>query len=251
MVTKSKVHKLILSLFAVVLCAISTRSDSQPVARLFIRYEEGVSYNRINETVVSLHHSMSGEVRAAIAIRVCSQEPIAFALATAAADPFLIADFLHGYGYSSDRVIFLRSEDCMSTNQLVPATEIWVIPEGASLPSHSEAITSSQIRLSPLGRMSTSRGMRDYKAALSKLVQNLRTNPSSVGLVVGYFLKKPSPTLRQRMDDVTRALEQSGLPRERYLVRLTYWPDEFSVYPPDPEPQYPNISVIELSKGSN
>lgn len=229
------------------------QSNPESRAQLFIRYEHGASPNGIGEHLVTLKQSVSTKARAKIVIRVCTREPMAVALATAGADPFLIADRLvNAYAYPPGLVIFLRSQDCRSSeNQIEPTTEIWAIPEGVSLPTHTEALRSDQIRRISLGQRPVNRGVRDYRAALQRLVRDLRAEPASVGVVFGYFLERPSPALRRRLDEVTRIFQHSRLPPDRYLVRPMRWNDEVSTYPPDSEPQYPSVFVVEVAKGKD
>lgn len=229
---------------------VSAQSNAGATALLFIRYEHGAAPHRIGEDVLTLTLSITSEARVKVAIRVCSRGLTPFALATAGADPFLIADRLvNAYAYPPEQVIFLRSEDCLaSDNQSEPITEVWAIPEGASLPPHVEALRSDQIRRISLGERPANRGVRDYRAALQRLIRDLRANPASVGVVFGYFLEYPSPVLRRRLREVTRILEQSGLPRDRYLVCPKPWDDEASTIPPDSEPQYPSVFVVEVAR---
>ena len=238
-------------LFALLLTALPTQRDAPSEAQLFIRYEHPQAYTRIGESLQALSHPIRKDDRSLAAIRLCSKKPLAIALTTAVADPFLIAEILEDFGYPPARIMFLLSASCSSPNQSRPATEVWTIPEKAQLPSNIDAFTSSQVKLIPFGKGQGRLGTRDYKRATTKMIQHLRANPLSTGIVVGYILHKPSPALRRSMREVTRTLEKSGLPRERYLVQLIYWPDEFSEHPPDPEAQYPNVSVIEISKVSN
>lgn len=221
------------------------------VSRRTERYEGGAGDNEVTEAAFRLT-SLNPKERRTVAIRICSKERIVIAMATAAANPFQIADkFVNGYAYPPERVVFLRSEDCLSDKDpSISATEIWAIPEGATLPHYVEALTFNQIRLISLGRKPANRGVRDYKAALQKLIDNLRSNPKNFGVAVGYFLDRPSKALQQRMREVRTLLQQSGLPRERYLVHLTCWPDEVSTYPPDSEPRYPDVFVIEMANDS-
>jgi hypothetical protein len=212
------------------------------------RYEGGAGYNEITEAAFRLT-GLDPKQRERVVIRVCSKEPIIRAMANAPASPFEIADRVSGYAYLPEKVMFLRSAQCLSTKTpWITATEIWAIPEGASLPSFEESLTSNQVRLVRLGKLPapSNRGVRDYKPAVRDLIENLRRNPQNVGVVFGYFLEHPSPALRRRIREVTTSLEQSGLLRKRYLVRLTYWPDEVSAYPPDSEPQYPSVFLVEL-----
>lgn len=247
---KATHHVVLVLLLLLQAFGVSAQSDSEHAAQLFKRYDPGAAYNRVTEDVLTLSLSVKAKERAQVAVRVCSKEPLPFALATAGADPFHIAELLTGgYGYTGERVIFLRSEDCLSAKEpLRPAVEIWTIPEGASLPSHVEALKSNQARLVSLGRRTANRGVRDYRNAVGDLIKNLRANPTSRGVVFGYFLERPSPVLQRRLREVTKILEQSGLPSDRYLVRPMGWNDEVSTYPPDSEPRYPSVFVIEVAK---
>jgi hypothetical protein len=227
--------------------SVFAQSHSEHSAQLFKRYDSGVAYNRVTEDVLTLSLSISAMERSQVAVRVCSKQPLLFALATSSANAFHIAELLTGgYGYTAERVMFLRSEDCLSAKkQSQPVTEIWTISAGAPLPSHVESLKSNQARLVSLGRISANRGVRDYRSALRHLIQNLHANPNSVGVVFGYFLQCPSPMLQRRLREVGRMFKESRLPPHRYLVRPIEWNDEVSTYPPDSEPRYPSIFIIE------
>lgn len=221
-------------------------------AHLFARYEHGAATHRISESILTLALSVNSEARARVAIRVCSREPMPFAMATAGADPFLVADRLvNAHAYTPGSVLFLRSEDCLSAErQFEPVTEVWAVPDGAPLPPHIEAFRSDQITRVALGERPDNRGVRDYRGALRTLIRNLRADPESVGVVFGYFLERPSPVLLRRLHEVERILVRSRLPRDHYLVRTTAWNDEASTVPPDAEPKYPSIFLIRVVSGA-
>ena len=225
----------------------SVPTYGQEASRLFIRYEKGQAHNRVVESLLGLQRAAQLKKPESVAVRVCSKEPLAKALATAAADPFLIQEILNSYGYPQDKIMFLRSEDCLSRELSRPATEVWTIPEGGALPPNVEAFKSDQIKLIPLGNKLGRDGMRDYKSAVIKLIDYLKIRPSATGLVIGYKLRRPSLALRRRMQETTRMLAKSGISRQRYLALVSYWPDEVSEYPRDPEPKYPNVSVLDVS----
>src|SRR5260221_3516543 len=82
------------SLFLFSCLRVFAQSNAESRAHLFIRYEHGASPNRIGEDLLTLTQSVRSEARAKIAVRVCSREPMLFALATASADPLLISDRL-------------------------------------------------------------------------------------------------------------------------------------------------------------
>jgi hypothetical protein len=228
------------------------QSDAGTSAKLFRRYERGASVSRLSEDVLTLTLSV-GKERPNIGIRVCSKEPLPLALVTANADPFLIGKLLgDGYGFSPDRIIYLRAEDCLSAQPLVmPVTEVWIIPQGASLPSHVDAATGGQVRKTSLGKEEVNRGVRDYKVALQQLIRDLRANPNTVGVVFGYFLDHPSQVLRRRLREVSRILKHSALSKDRFLVMPMAWTDEISTYPRDREPTYPSLYVVEVVNGSD
>ena len=214
-------------------------------SKLFKRYESA-SYNRIIEDVLTLTIAVKPEERSTVAVRVCSKEPLPWALVTAGADPFHIAELLTGgYGYSSAHVVFLRSEDCLSKRNWGSATEIWTLPEGASLPPHVEKLVYSQAERSEFGERTTDQGLgvREYQKVIHNLINDLQKNPTSRGLVIGYYLKRPSTVLQRRLTEIRRTLTRSGLPPDRYLVRTLPWNGEGS--DSDPEPRYPTIFIIK------
>ena len=238
-----------------VLCgsmAAVAKTPSETKASLFTRYETGAAINRLTEDALTLTLSPDSKNQARVGLRVCSKEPFPFALVTASADPIYFADLLvERYAYLPERIIYLRSEDCLSSqNSAGSVTEVWLIPEGATLPSHVEAATGPQVKRTSLGKQPVNRGVRDYKPALQRLIRELRAKPNATGVVFGYFLNRPSPALQGRLREVTRTFEKSGLPPSRYLVRPMTWNDEVSTYPRDKEPDYPSLFLIEITKRS-
>jgi len=227
------------------------QNKAAPVnATLFKRYEDGAAPNRLNEDVLTLSLEQKSKDKTRIGVRVCSKEPMPVALMTANADPFYIVERLvDAYAYLPERVVYLRSEDCLSSSQVEPSvTEVWMIPDGASFPAHVEAAAAGDVKRTALGKQEMNRGARDYRDATQKLIGELRQNPAATGVVFGYFLKRPSRLLEQRLREVTRTLNQSGLARDRYLVRATLWNDEASET--DKEPTYPTLFLVEIKRFS-
>jgi hypothetical protein len=223
------------------------QSNAAPVsATLFKRYEDGAAPNRLNEDVLTLSLERQSKDRTRIGVRVCSKEPMPVALMTASADPIYIAERLvAAFAYLPERVVFLRSEDCVSSKwPKESVTEVWMVPDGAAFPAHVEAAAAGDVKRTALGKQKVNRGVQDYRDAVQKLIRDLRQKPAATGVVFGYFLKRPSRLLEQRLREVTRTLKQSGLPRDRYLVRTIYWNDEAS--DADKEPAYPTIFLVEI-----
>jgi hypothetical protein len=247
MYLKTLQYVILLLLLPVPILAQGAQDNPNNAARLFRRYELGAALNRINEDLFSLSVSIEAKERPRVAVRVCSKESLPFALAIANANPFYAAESLtDGYGYRSDQVIFLRSEDCLSAKDpVIAVTEIWTIREGASLPSYVEALKSSEVKVFSLGKKPAFRGVRDYRSAVSELIKNLRDNPTSKGFVFGYRLnRRLGAILQRRLREVAKTLKESGLPADRYLVGPMTFNDEFSL--DDPKPQYPSVFIIEV-----
>lgn len=175
------------------------------------------------------------------------------ALSIAAMNPFAVARALNlGYNFALERILFLRSQDCLGSKSAVAPTELWAIPKGAALPTFAESIKSSHAQLEILGTKTLlPNGTTNYRLAVRQLGTKLRAAPEAVGVVLGYYFKRPSPQMKRRVREVQKILEQSGLPRDRYSVRLMPWPGERSIDPPEPEPKYPNVLVVEISKGKD
>lgn len=231
-------------------CGVTGVAQHAPESRpkLFIRYENRAGINRLGESVLTLTLSVSPNDRAKVAIRVCSKEPLAFALPTASASPLEIADALiNKFAYPENDVVYLRSKDCLSAQTpAIPITEIWTIPPSSPLPPHDEAALASQVKVRSLGKITARPGVRDYKLATLKLINELTTRPNSVGIVLGYFYVRPSPVLQRRLRETTRTLARSGLPSDRYRVSLKPWDDESSET--DREPVYPSVLVVQVDK---
>jgi len=226
-----------------ILLLASTASQKQTAQpKLFKRYEHGAPYNRITENVLTLTIAVKPADRAKIAIRICSKQPFLIAMAAAHADPFRLAELLVGaYAYLPQHVIFVRSEDCLGKDPSI--VEIWTLAENGSLPAHVESRLSSQVRISLLGKQPVVRGVRDYRKATQELIAKLKANPTSKGVVTGFFFKRPSATLKRNMRVVKTMFQRSGLPPDRYFIHTTYWNDEYSNL--ESEPPYPRVFLIE------
>lgn len=231
--------------------ASSAKDDrTRPEAKLIHRFERSSGDYGLSEAVIDISmyaHELDGTA----VVRVCSKEPLSVALLIAAANPFIVTERLSNK-YPPERVLFLRSEDCLGSYPEVAATELWAIPKGAALPSSAESIKSGQVRLEPVGTKSppTANGVHNYRVAVEELVAKLHARPKAVGVILGYYYKNPSVVIKQRLHKVQSILEQSELPRNRYFVRLAPWTGEYAIDPPDPEPRYPSLFIVEVSKSS-
>lgn len=221
----------------------------QSGARLVHRYERRCGYSCLQELAIALGGGGAKKSSSTVAIRFCSKESLPLALSTAAASPaYLISILTDSYGYTPERILFLRSEGCLGPASAVTATEFWEIPQGAALPTSVETVRSSQVRVDSLGMEGLIGNARNYKAALQKLPDRLRANPDAVGIVLGYYYKQPSRVMKRRLREVQRTLEKNGLSEDRYSVRLARWTGEYG--DDDPEPKYPRLFVVEVARGT-
>ena len=85
--------------------------------------------------------------------------------------------------------------------------------------------------------------MRDYVAATQELIRNLQANPRARGVVIGYYIKRPSVTLKRTLRVVKALFQRSGLPPDRYRVTSMHWNDEYSET--EGESPYPRVFLIE------
>jgi hypothetical protein len=214
---------------------------------LIKRYEKGYSLHSLEDNATYVVDSAGRNGR--VAVRVCSKEPLAIAVSIAAGDPFALTPIFQSvYGLKPDRIIYLRSEECLTSNAEVAATELWAVPEGAQLPSSVESIKSNNIRMASVPKNNILKpGTRAYREATRELISRLRTTKRSVGIVLGYYYDQPSPEMKRRLLEIRRALEQSGLPQNRYFVSLTPWKADRGVDPRSPEPVYPTLSIVEMA----
>jgi hypothetical protein len=230
-----------------VLAAAGTPCFAQQTsAVLFKRYDRGGSVNRMIEDTFSLRIDVKPDDKAIVAVRVCSKDPLPFGLVSANADPFFITEQLvNTYAYAPERLVFLRSEDCLGNVPSSGITEIWTLARGASFPPYIEKVAFADAQRVALGTKRVFRGVRDYKEATAELIKELQANPTARGLVVGYyeFNGRLNPLLRRRLKEVTKTFARSGLPRDRYLVHVTYANDES--WESQPRALYPEVYIIK------
>lgn len=224
----------------------------RPQAELVHRFENGAGDDATIEATLDLAERIrqSGDMAA---IRLCTKDPLPLALFTNAISPTLmVARTLTGSAsiLTPEQIFYLRSEDCLSSNDLAGAGELWFIPKGAALPPSIESVKYCQVQYEPSVADSTIKRKRNYRAALHQLLGKLRANPEAVGVIMGNYYDRPSPRLKRNLVEAQRYLEQNGLPKTRYFVRLHIWTGN---YPGDEatEPVYPNMFLVQLTVGCN
>jgi hypothetical protein len=228
-----------------------TKPGGQETARLIKRYEQPASQYRVVEDTVEIRLEPEESKRRLAAIRVCSKQPLSFALFRAAIDPFETAKYLKDYyAYAPDKIFLLRSEQCLSSqNSETEAAEIWIASRADALPQSAESFKFDQITRSSLGTQPVNRGVRDYRSAAQTLIKRLRSNLDSRGVIIGYYLDHPNPLLRKRIQEIERLLKQSGVPSNSYYALLSQWQEGDSSHP-NTEPRYPGVFIVETTKST-
>src|ERR1044072_9496169 len=151
-----RVHGMRQALFLIIalllFSGVSLGQVAKPEAVQVRRYESGGSgFDEITEANYELTRRLDTSVDLA-AVRVCSREPMPLALSIAAMNPFAVARALNlGYNFALERILLLRSQDCLGSKSAVAPTELWEIPKGAALPTFAESIKSSHAQLEILG----------------------------------------------------------------------------------------------------
>jgi hypothetical protein len=204
----------------------------------------GDALHVIQEAALDLKEYASG-AEDRVAVRVCSREPMPVALSTAAASPFILREYLEHYGFLPERILFLRSEDCLANNSRIAVTEFWAIPKGADVPRSVESIRSSQARLEVVRTEDTIKSAADYNAALRELIAKSSAKPEASVVIVGAYYKQPSSALKKNLHKAKRLLEKHGVPPNRVYVRAA--PSSGIREGDEPEPKYPNLFVVEIS----
>src|SRR2546427_1542198 len=190
---------------------ISLGQGGKPEAVQVRRYERGGSgFDEITEANYELTRRLNISSDLA-AVRICSREPMPLALSVAAMNPFTVARALNeGFNFALERILFLRSEDCLDSDTVAP-TELWAVPKGAALPAFVESIKSNQAHLKTVGTKTLlAKGVRNYRLAVKELTAKVRAAPEATGVVVGYYFKQPSPEMKRRVSEAQKMLEQRG-----------------------------------------
>lgn len=241
--------KLAGAVFCVFFCFSSSswgQENRTPQARLVRSpFAGGDVLHAIQEAALDLKEYASG-VDNTIAIRVCSREPMPVALSIAAANPFIMLEYLEHYGFQRERVLLLRAEDCLSDNPAVAVTEFWAIPRGAAPPPSVESITSNQARLEVIRTEDRIESVEDYFVALRQLIVRLRAGPKATGVIVGIYHEQPSSALLESLQQAQRLLRQSGLSPTRFYVRAIA--SSRVRQHSEPEPRYPSIFIVEIER---
>lgn len=222
------------------------QADKRPEAKLVrTPFVGGDAMHAIQEAALDLKGYAPGE-KDAVAIRVCSKRPLPVALSTATASPFIMLSYLEHYGFSRERVLFLRSEECLSTDPSVAVTEFWALPDGAAAPSSVDAVRASEVRLEVVRTGATFKGAKDYHLALQQLADKVHGKSDASGVVVGSYFERPSRALKSNLAAAKKALKKNLSSADRFYVLAA--PDPGVHEGNEPEPNYPSLFLVEVAR---
>ncbi len=243
--------------------SFQAQSGAQPEAKLIRRFEQRIEYPADYDVSTKAVESLSKYVDAKnpkdrVAIRLCSNDSVLRAYYSAAESPgdiwgHMVTGWLIGWDKTSpERTLFLRGTDCLGSDTSVASVELWALPNGVAPPSFVESLKSCQMRFDYLagnqlkGDRPHLLSQHKYNLALRRLVAKLRANPKALGLIWGYFLKDRTPIMEQHLRGVNTFMERHNISQSRYVVRLIQFGGDF--YPSTPEPKYPDVDVVYLSR---
>ena len=241
----------ILLLTHIVFSALQGSANSE--AKLVHRFERETNQSSISQAVDASLKDYSNDPNNIIALRVCSKDTFPFSLYSSAVSPVIVQGYIQ-LGWlnpiSRERIPFIRAEDCNVNDSPIAPVEVWVVPKGASLPPHVESVQFCQLRFSYIATNKLKGrphllSRREYQMALRNLVAKLRRNPKSVALFWGEYLREPSPMLEKNLRDLSALMEQQGFGGERYLTKFNHFGGDYQEG--TPEPQYPDITTVEVS----
>lgn len=153
----------------------SALAQAEPINR----YERRCGYSCAQELAIELG-TPNTTPDSLVALRFCSKEPLPLALYTSAATfGYAVSILIDSYGYTPERVLYLRSEDCLGPVPAVTATEFWTIPPGAVLPTSVETVKSSQVLVDTIEMEGIVNAQR-YKSGLRDLTETLHAKPDAI-----------------------------------------------------------------------
>lgn len=242
--------KFALALLCFLNASASGQGEQRPSAKLIRSPFSGGNFiDVVQEAAIEIKANAGGPEDTA-AIRICSAEPMPVALIIAAANPFAVAEYLSHYGFSPERVLFLRAENCPKVVRGVAVTEFWAIPKGAVPPHSVESVKASQAQADVVRANSTIKSDEDFNDALLKLSSKLRTNRGATGVIVGSYTGTPPGILKMNIRKAERFLRRSNIEPRRYFSRLQKLTGPRTELPSNYQVKYPDLFIIELQENS-
>ena len=244
---------LLLSSSSLLLGQEANQPKAIPSRRLVTR---GEMYGPLQEIYLDLKGS-AGNPGDMVAMRICSREPLPVAMFLSVVSPIGIGESIAKYGlngwafFSRDRIVILRSSDCPVTRPPYVPLEFWGVPRGAAPPPSVESAKLCQVRVVGRDSVEPIKSLQTYRASLSEILAKVRENPGAVAIVRGEYNVRPSTSMKRALREAERFFGRSGLPRDRYFVRLkpsAYYDPEYNR---EPEPKFPSVVAVRIAQDCN
>jgi hypothetical protein len=209
--------------------AASGGAQGAAPAVMVTRYEVGgSSLDSMSEYSAPILHYLGESPSSILVIRLCSDKPLPVAIATAAVEPVTLGRYLSRYSVPEERIVVSRSESCAGKLADTTATELWVAPAGGPPPDAKESVKLCQVKVRELKSHADETkgvkiGVSNGNLAVRRLVSELKADPDSTGIVLGYYLGEPADALEKQLARAQRLLAESGLPPGRYYARPMHW----------------------------
>lgn len=252
MKTISSLHVLILLLIIPQVLFSQVKSENPYFVK---RFEiGGSSSDSMWEYGYDISVSMAKITSDRLIIRLCSKETLPIAISTAAVEPLTLTNFLSSSkgkpSISSERIFVDRSETCGGRLTSNTATELWLIDGKNHLPNSKEEIKICQFQMQELksrkdNKKEVNVGTYSHELALKKLVSLLKKDSEAVGIIIGYYAYNPTIQIRTKLKFAERFLKKSGLPANKYEIRMMRW----TGIPDIEEPQYLSVRTIKITEG--
>lgn len=174
-----------------------------------------------------------------IVIRICSKDNISWALATAAGNPFQIVERLKKFQISEDRIFFARYSQCSLQSDKARVVEFWVAPPNSTLAADEIAPAANiEVKISPIAANKS-----QFEKILDSAVKTLKTDAKYKVYLVGYYNRKPSKRLKNKVVETRSYLIKNKIRRSISAARILQW-SEIPYY--EREPAYPVIVLIAI-----
>ena len=119
-----------------------SQTSGQATPILGYRVDEWLHWNLNGGELLLDHVELIRGLETKLAIRVCTDLPLAAAIRRSGGPLFMIANFMTmNHGYAPERLLFLRSEKCHRGEKKISDIEVWIVPQGAMLPSADDTLT--------------------------------------------------------------------------------------------------------------
>ena len=227
--------------------------EQKPSTNLIVRVQSEVDLDFIHENItgyIYLRYKDYKDIdKPRVAIRLCSTEPIQLALVKSALSLPAVLETFAILGYPNEKIVVLKSKDCISKYTEVTTAEVWTIFPNFELPSYDEKYLPNEIDITRIGDWMGMEylGNPNYIQNTYKVVEELEKDKSAIGVVLGVYRKNPKD-INKKFSRINKLLKNSGLDNSRYIFQVFRWRQELSLDPLEKGHIYPAFFVVKIHK---